>query len=107
MAFHWVCSDRLYKIHILSFICLKKLHVFISRLAKLCTIFLVMDYLAVLLDHGIYKELDEGFRLNYCQLWEALILLNSKKIQHLGEQFGVAKYSRYFPVIFVGRTIDR
>ncbi|KAH7534074.1 hypothetical protein FEM48_Zijuj04G0198800 [Ziziphus jujuba var. spinosa] len=60
----------------------------------------------VLLDHGIYKELDEGFRLNYCQLWEALILLNSKKIQHLGEQFGVAKYSRYFPVIFVGRTID-
>lgn len=64
-------------------------------------------YHEVLLDHGIYKELDEGFRLKYCQLWEALILLDSKKIQQLSEQFGVAKYFRYFPVIFVGRTIDR
>ncbi|PIA63956.1 hypothetical protein AQUCO_00201343v1 [Aquilegia coerulea] len=60
----------------------------------------------VLLDHGIYKELDEGFRLDYCQMWNALILLDSKKIQILGERFGVGKYSRYFPVIFTGRTID-
>ncbi|KAF5206542.1 Abc1 family protein [Thalictrum thalictroides] len=60
----------------------------------------------VLLDHGIYKELDEGFRLDYCQMWNALILLDSKKIQFLGERFGVGKYSRYFPVIFTGRTID-
>ncbi|VVA27741.1 Hypothetical predicted protein [Prunus dulcis] len=60
----------------------------------------------VILDHGIYKKLDEGFRLDYCQLWKALILLDSKNLQRLGEQFGVAKYSRYFPVIFTGRTID-
>ncbi|KAM1166455.1 hypothetical protein PS1_026063 [Malus domestica] len=60
----------------------------------------------VLLDHGIYKQLDEGFRLDYCQLWKALILLDSKKLHHLGERFGVGKYSRYFPVIFTGRTID-
>lgn len=60
----------------------------------------------VLLDHGIYKELDEGFRLDYCQLWKALILLDANKIQQLGERFGVGKYSRYFPLIFTGRTID-
>ncbi|KAJ4962094.1 hypothetical protein NE237_022004 [Protea cynaroides] len=60
----------------------------------------------VLLDHGIYKELDEEFRLDYCQLWISLILLDSHKIQELGERFGVGKYSRYFPVIFTGRTID-
>ncbi|XP_020416567.1 uncharacterized aarF domain-containing protein kinase 1 isoform X1 [Prunus persica] len=60
----------------------------------------------VILDHGIYKKLDEGFRLDYCQLWKALILLDSKNLQRLGERFGVAKYSRYFPVIFTGRTID-
>ncbi|XP_038978886.1 probable serine/threonine-protein kinase abkD isoform X2 [Phoenix dactylifera] len=60
----------------------------------------------VLLDHGIYRELDERFRLDYCQLWKALILLDSQKIQHLGERFGVGKYSKYFPVIFTGRTID-
>ncbi|XVF20477.1 hypothetical protein REPUB_Repub12eG0003600 [Reevesia pubescens] len=60
----------------------------------------------VLLDHGICKKLDEEFRLEYCQLWKALILLDSKKIQCLGEQFGVGKYARYFPIIFTGRTID-
>ncbi|KAF7129985.1 hypothetical protein RHSIM_Rhsim10G0183800 [Rhododendron simsii] len=47
----------------------------------------------VLLDHGIYKELDEGFRQDYCQLWKALILLDANKILQLGERFGVGKYS--------------
>lgn len=60
----------------------------------------------VILDHGIYKTLDEAFRVDYCQLWKALILLDSDKIQHLGEQFGIGKYSRYLPLIFTGRTID-
>ncbi|KAF9624726.1 hypothetical protein IFM89_013264 [Coptis chinensis] len=63
-------------------------------------------FFLVLLDHGIYKELSEEFRLEYCQLWNALILLDSKKIEILGERFGVGRYSRYFPVIFTGRTID-
>ncbi|KAL5548416.1 hypothetical protein UlMin_003647 [Ulmus minor] len=53
-------------------------------------------FLLVLLDHGIYKKLDEGFRLKYCQL----------QIQHLTDQFGISMYSRYLPVIFTGRTID-
>ncbi|KAG8089989.1 hypothetical protein GUJ93_ZPchr0011g28896 [Zizania palustris] len=61
----------------------------------------------VLLDHGIYKEFDQKFRLDYCQLWKALILLDSQKILELGEQFGVGKYAKYFPVIFIGRTIER
>ncbi|KAL8109263.1 uncharacterized protein LOC141671800 [Apium graveolens] len=60
----------------------------------------------VLLDHGVYKELDEDFRVRYCQLWKALILLDSNKILQLGEQYGVGKYARYFPLIFTGRTID-
>jgi aarF domain-containing kinase len=61
----------------------------------------------VLLDHGIYKELDPKFRLDYCKLWRALILLDTQKILELGEQFGVGKYAKYFPLIFTGRTIDR
>ncbi|KAG6387632.1 hypothetical protein SASPL_152824 [Salvia splendens] len=60
----------------------------------------------VILDHGIYKQLPEEFRKSYCHLWEALIRLDSQKIQHLGETFGVGKYARYFPVIFTGRTIN-
>ncbi|KAK4373397.1 hypothetical protein RND71_008781 [Anisodus tanguticus] len=60
----------------------------------------------VLLDFGICKQLDEEFRLKYCELWEALVIKDSTKIQQIGEYFGVGKYSRYFPVIFTGRTID-
>ncbi|KAK6154099.1 hypothetical protein DH2020_013738 [Rehmannia glutinosa] len=60
----------------------------------------------VILDHGICKQLSEDFRKNYCHLWEALIVLDSQKIQQLGETFGVGKYARYFPVIFTGRTIS-
>ncbi|TKW01127.1 hypothetical protein SEVIR_8G158200v4 [Setaria viridis] len=60
----------------------------------------------VLLDHGIYRELDQKFRLDYCQLWKALILLDTKTTLELGEQFGVGKYAKYFPVIFTGRTLE-
>nr|XP_023892449.1 uncharacterized aarF domain-containing protein kinase 1-like [Quercus suber] len=60
----------------------------------------------VLLDHGIYRQLDEGFRIDYCELWKALILLDENKIQQLGERFGVGKYFKYLPLIFTGRTID-
>ncbi|KAG9132366.1 hypothetical protein Leryth_013034 [Lithospermum erythrorhizon] len=60
----------------------------------------------VLLDHGICKQLDEDFRENYCQLWKALIFMDSNKIQQIGDQFGAGKYSRFFPVIFTGRPIN-
>ncbi|XP_071723218.1 uncharacterized protein [Rutidosis leptorrhynchoides] len=60
----------------------------------------------VLLDHGIYRQLDERFRLDYCQLWKALIFKDSDEIQKIGERFGAGKYARYFPIIFTGRTID-
>ncbi|XP_010032757.1 aarF domain-containing protein kinase 1 isoform X2 [Eucalyptus grandis] len=60
----------------------------------------------VILDHGVYKQLDEQFRLDYCQLWKALILSDSTRVQQLSECFGVGKYSRYFPLILTGRTID-
>ncbi|KAI5648180.1 hypothetical protein M9H77_34185 [Catharanthus roseus] len=64
------------------------------------------DFSLVLLDFGICRELDESFRLNYCKLWKALIFMNSRKIEQLSEQMGVGKYSRYFPVLFMGRPLD-
>ncbi|KAJ4828786.1 hypothetical protein Tsubulata_010799 [Turnera subulata] len=60
----------------------------------------------VLLDHGIYKKLDEAFRQDYCELWKSMILLDTQKIEQLGERFGVGKYSRFLPVIFTGRTVS-
>ncbi|KAK3409516.1 hypothetical protein EUGRSUZ_J01633 [Eucalyptus grandis] len=62
----------------------------------------------VILDHGIYKRLDEQFRMDYCQLWKALILSDSARVQQLSEHFGVGNYFRYyFLLILTGRTIDR
>ncbi|KAL8231809.1 hypothetical protein R6Q57_001587 [Mikania cordata] len=60
----------------------------------------------VLLDHGIYKNLDEEFRVNYCQLWKALVLLDSHKIQQAADHFGIGKYAKYLSLIFTGRTIN-
>ncbi|KAJ6402330.1 hypothetical protein OIU84_014424 [Salix udensis] len=60
----------------------------------------------VILDHGIYKQLDEGFRQDYCQLWKAMILQDTHKIQQLGEQLGAGKYAKYLPVIFLGRSVN-
>ncbi|KAL9273562.1 AarF domain-containing protein [Drosera capensis] len=72
----------------------------------LISIELKQGFTIVLLDHGIYKELDEDFRLDYCQLWRALILRNVNEIQQVGERFGIGKYFRYLPLIFTGTTID-
>ncbi|TKY56662.1 AarF domain-containing protein kinase 1 [Spatholobus suberectus] len=60
----------------------------------------------VLLDHAVYTVLDEDFRKDFCQLWEALILKDAIKTMWLGERFGAGKYSRYLPIVFTGTTIE-
>jgi aarF domain-containing kinase len=35
----------------------------------------------VLLDHGLYRELDEEFRINYCKLWVGIIHADEAKIE--------------------------
>lgn len=62
---------------------------------------------AVLLDHGLYRELDENFRSNYCRLWRALILLDPDEIQQAGRNLGAGEFARYLPVIFTGRVMTR
>lgn len=62
---------------------------------------------AVLLDHGLYRDLDENFRSNYCRLWRALILLDPDELQDAGRHLGAGEFYRYLPVIFTGRSITR
>jgi aarF domain-containing kinase len=47
----------------------------------------------VLLDHGLYRTLDERFRLLYCNLWKAMLLGDVKLLSTVAEELGVAKYS--------------
>ncbi|BBN13742.1 aarF domain-containing kinase [Marchantia polymorpha subsp. ruderalis] len=60
----------------------------------------------VLLDHGLYRELDEGFRNDFCRLWKALILLDSNEMEELGDRLGAGHFYKYLPIIFTGRPLN-
>lgn len=35
----------------------------------------------VLLDHGLYRQLDDTFRMNYCRLWKALVTFSKPDVE--------------------------
>jgi len=43
----------------------------------------------VLLDHGLYKELSEELRINYCHLWKAMILKNDEDVIKYCAKLGI------------------
>ncbi len=42
----------------------------------------------VILDHGLYKQLDDEFRLDYCLLWKALVFGEVDVIRQQCQRFG-------------------
>ncbi|KAI9223736.1 ABC1 family-domain-containing protein [Blastocladiella britannica] len=58
----------------------------------------------VLLDHGLYRELDEPFRKTYCDLWVGILTTNDQLLMSVGERLGPggSKYWAYFPLMFAG-----
>lgn len=60
----------------------------------------------VLLDHGLYRLLDEEFRGDFCRLWKALILADMGAIERAGRKLGAAQYCKFLPVLFTGRPTD-
>ena len=42
----------------------------------------------VLLDHGLYIELNDSFRIEYCNLWRYLFLLDTPGIEEIGKKWG-------------------
>ncbi|CEO97416.1 hypothetical protein PBRA_000761 [Plasmodiophora brassicae] len=57
----------------------------------------------VLLDHGLYQELTDEFRLDYCRLWVACIVLDLRAIRDVSRRFGVESYYKLFPMLFTFR----
>lgn len=43
----------------------------------------------VLLDHGLYKQLDDDFRIQYARLWRSLMMADVKGIQESCKELGV------------------
>lgn len=48
----------------------------------------------VLVDHGLYKEIDNGFRILYAQLYKSLLLADVPAIQATCEKLGITKMVR-------------
>mmetsp|Transcript_6341 Transcript_6341/g.14711 ORF Transcript_6341/g.14711 Transcript_6341/m.14711 type:complete len:288 (-) Transcript_6341:216-1079(-) len=59
----------------------------------------------VLLDHGLYREIEPELRLAYCKLWEAMVLQDKKMLAEVSVQMGVGDYAALFPIIFTSRSI--
>ncbi|KAI8604740.1 ABC1 family-domain-containing protein [Dissophora ornata] len=61
----------------------------------------------VLLDHGLYRTLDETFRYNYCLLWRALILNDSNLLNSASTNIGIPEhYIGFIPLIFIQRPAN-
>ncbi|KAM0875117.1 hypothetical protein ACQ4PT_037004 [Festuca glaucescens] len=45
----------------------------------------------ILLDHGLYKELDNSTRINYASLWKALVLADEKAIKEYSVKLGAGE----------------
>ena len=48
----------------------------------------------VLVDHGLYKQIDDEFRSMYAHLWKALLLADIPKIKSSCEKLGVSEMVR-------------
>ena len=57
----------------------------------------------VLLDHGLYREIDDQFRSAYCKLWVAMLTQNEELLDEACVGLGVPQYRNVFPLILTYR----
>lgn len=60
----------------------------------------------ILLDHGIYKELPDEFRMNYAHLWKSLIAGSESGIRKYAERLGGGEAYKLFSVVLTHRSWD-
>jgi aarF domain-containing kinase len=53
----------------------------------------------VLLDHGLYRDLDNSFRYNYCLLWRGLITQNKDMLRESCNALGVSQVELFISVL--------
>ncbi|KAJ3102039.1 hypothetical protein HDU97_000894 [Phlyctochytrium planicorne] len=57
----------------------------------------------VILDHGLYRTLEEKFRLLYCDLWRAMVLNDTAELKKVATALGVEKQFANLPLLLTGR----
>ena len=61
----------------------------------------------VILDHGLYRELSDEFRLAYCHLWKAVIFGNEEEIEYYSRMMNVADMYPLFASVLTHRPFHR
>jgi aarF domain-containing kinase len=62
------------------------------------------DFEIILLDHGLYIQLDPEFRYRYSQLWTSILELNEPKIRLCSYALGAGKLYRLFACMLTARS---
>ena len=57
-----------------------------------------------LLDHGLYRELDDDFRKSYCNLWKGMVLRRTNTVEQACEQLGAPGFANIFSVFLLNRS---
>lgn len=55
----------------------------------------------VLLDHGLVREMQESTRLNFCRMWEALVLQNDKEVIAASTALGVVEWELFAMILLM------
>eukprot|EP00457_Paulinella_chromatophora_P002922 gb/GEZN01002927.1/.p1 GENE.gb/GEZN01002927.1/~~gb/GEZN01002927.1/.p1 ORF type:complete len:658 (+),score=83.53 gb/GEZN01002927.1/:99-1976(+) len=55
----------------------------------------------VLLDHGLYRELREDVRINYCKLWQALVLRDYDGCASISKSLGVENWEMFAMMVLM------
>lgn len=57
-----------------------------------------------LLDHGLYRQLSDGFRQSYCKLWKGLVLRRSKDVDEACAELGAPGFANVFSIFLLNRS---
>lgn len=60
----------------------------------------------VLVDHGLYKKLDDDFRINYAKLWKSIMVADVPGIKHSCEAFGIVGMYPLLAAMLTSRPFD-
>jgi aarF domain-containing kinase len=60
----------------------------------------------VLVDHGLYKQLDDSFRLKYSRLWKSLMMADLDSIKDTCADMGITKMYPLFAAMLTARPYD-
>ncbi|EFC43929.1 predicted protein, partial [Naegleria gruberi] len=55
----------------------------------------------VILDHGLYKDLDDHFRINYAKFWVSIVLNDKKGMDDYCKSIGIKDYRLYTSMIML------